>query len=140
MVWDGIKGHIDGTDRFGNSLSGFESSMKIVSAVPITKATSIVTSSATRSLSVGAGTKMATNGGAKVLNTSKQASEWLGKDFKTITNKAGDNIFMSKDGLRKMRFDIKNSHGDAPHIHLEIFKNSKWRDAIPGTHRIYPKK
>ncbi len=47
---------------------------------------------------------------------------------------------MSKDGLRKMRFDIKNPHhGDAPHIHLEIFKNGKWKDAIPGTHRIYPK-
>ncbi len=46
---------------------------------------------------------------------------------------------MSNDGLRKMRFDIKNPHRDAPHIHLEIFKNGKWRDAIPGTHRIYPK-
>ena len=46
---------------------------------------------------------------------------------------------MSKDGLRKIRFDIKNSHGDAPHIHFEVFKNGKWKDALPGTHRIYPK-
>lgn len=46
---------------------------------------------------------------------------------------------MSKDGLRKIRFDIKNPHGDAPHIHLEEFINGKWRDAILGTHRIYPK-
>lgn len=29
--------------------------------------------------------------------------------------------------------------GDAPHIHLEIFSNGKWKDAIPGSHRIYPK-
>ena len=81
----------------------------------------------------------AARGSSKVLNASKQASKWLGKDFKTITNKAGDKIFMSKDGLKKMRLDIKNPHGNVPHIHLEIFKNGKWRDAIPGTHRIYPK-
>lgn len=46
---------------------------------------------------------------------------------------------MSKDGLRKMRFDIKNPHGDKPHIHLEEFIYGKWRDAKPGTQRIYPK-
>ena len=74
-----------------------------------------------------------------VPSVAKQVKSWLGKDYKIITNKAGDNIFMSKDGLRKMRFDIKNPHGDAPHIHLEIFKNGKWTDAIPSTHRIYPK-
>jgi len=45
---------------------------------------------------------------------------------------------MSKDGLQKMRFDINNPHGDLPHIHLEIFKNGKWHDAIPGVHRVYP--
>jgi hypothetical protein len=71
-------------------------------------------------------------------NVAQQAIKWLGKDYKTITNKAGDKIYMSKDGLRKIRFDIKNSHGDIPHIHLEIFKNGKWYDAIPGIHRIYP--
>jgi len=34
-------------------------------------------------------------------------------------------VFISKDGLRKIRFDINSPHGDAPHIHLEIFKNRK---------------
>ena len=37
-----------------------------------------------------------------------------------------------------MRFDIKNSHGDKPHIHFEEFGGGKWRDAIHGIHRIYP--
>jgi hypothetical protein len=46
---------------------------------------------------------------------------------------------MSKNGLRKMRFDINNPHGDLPHVHLEEFINGKWQDAISGTHRIYPK-
>ncbi len=70
----------------------------------------------------------------------KSAKSWLGKGYKPITNKAGDKIFISKDGLRKMRIDFKNAHGDSPHIHLEVFKNGKWKDALPGTHRIYPKK
>jgi hypothetical protein len=84
--------------------------------------------------------RVAVKGDTKLVdNAAKQARQWLGKDYKVITNKAGDQIFMSKDGLRKIRFDIKNPHGDAPHIHLEIFKNGKWQDAIPGTHRIYPK-
>lgn len=45
---------------------------------------------------------------------------------------------MSKDCLRKMRFDIKNSHGDKPHIHLEKKVNGKWKDAT-DVHRMYPK-
>ena len=47
---------------------------------------------------------------------------------------------MSKDGLRKLRFDVINPHGDAPHIHLEILKNGKWKDALKGAHIIYPQK
>ena len=82
--------------------------------------------------------KSAKEGTKAVNNVAQQAKSWLGKDYKVVTNKAGDNIFMSKDRLRKMRFDIKNPHGDSPHIHLEEFINGKWRDAIPGTHRIYP--
>lgn len=81
----------------------------------------------------------AKDGGELVDNVAKQAKNWLGKDYKVITNKAGDQIFMSKDGLRKIRFDIKNTHGDKPHIHLEEFVNGKWQDAVLGTHRIYPK-
>jgi hypothetical protein len=72
-------------------------------------------------------------------NVAEQAKSWLGREYKIVTNKAGDNVFISQDGMRKIRFDIKNPHGDAPHIHLEIFKNGRWRDAIPGNHRIYPK-
>ena len=67
-----------------------------------------------------------------------QAKRWLGQDYRVITNRAGDRIFVSKDGLRKIRFDINNSHGDLPHIHMEAFRNGKWRDAIPDNHRLYP--
>ncbi len=86
------------------------------------------------------GVRMPTRTAAgSVDDVATQARNWLGKDYRVITNRAGDNIFMSKDGLRKMRFDIRNSGGDAPHVHLEQFSNGRWRDAIPGTHRIYPK-
>jgi hypothetical protein len=81
----------------------------------------------------------AAKGTGKVWDAAKLAKEWLGEDAKVVTNKAGDKVITSKDGLRKIRFDIKNSQGDAPHMHLEEFKNGKWRDVISGKHRIYPK-
>ena len=46
---------------------------------------------------------------------------------------------MSKDGLRKIRFDIKNPHGYEPHVQFETLKNGEWTDEIDGTHHIYPK-
>ena len=77
---------------------------------------------------------------SKVDDAAKNMSDWLGEGFKVKTNKAGDNIFMSKDGNKKIRFDIKNSHRDKPHIHIEMKNaNGKWKDALKGTHRIYPK-
>ncbi len=58
LLWDGIKGKVDGTDRFGNTMSGFDSSMKIVSAVPFMKVGGVVT---------------------KGLNPAKLARGWQGK-------------------------------------------------------------
>ncbi len=60
------------------------------------------------------------------------------------TNKHGDKIFISKDGTRKIRFDIKNPSNkpetnipDRPHGHVEELKNGDWIDV--GPHRIYPR-
>jgi RHS repeat-associated protein len=86
-----------------------------------------------------AGVEVVEQVAGKVDDAASAAKSWLGEEAKVVTNKAGDNIFMSKDGLRKVRFDVKNPHGDMPHVHLEEFVNGKWVDAIPGTHRIYPK-
>ena len=60
------------------------------------------------------------------------ARNFLGGGYKAITNKAGDTVLMSKDGLRKMRFDFNNTSGDLPHVHIEQFVNGRWRDAISG--------
>lgn len=54
LAWDGIQGHITGNDRYGNELTGFESSVKIVSAVPMTKVAGVFS---------GAAGKITLNGG-----------------------------------------------------------------------------
>jgi RHS repeat-associated protein len=76
---------------------------------------------------------------AAAVEAQQAAKQFLGPEFRSITNKAGDKVFESKDGLRKIRFDIKNSHGDAPHVHVQVKLGNKWVDAIPGKHRLYPK-
>ncbi len=74
--------------------------------------------------------------------SSKKLSEvienFLGESPVVKTNKKGDKIFISADGQRKVRADIKHSHGDKPHIHVET-KNPKgeWVDAT-DQHRFYP--
>lgn len=50
LIWDGIKGNVNGSDRYGNELSGFQANLKIVSAIPVTKAASIITNTAGRVL------------------------------------------------------------------------------------------
>ena len=67
------------------------------------------------------------------------AKAWLGEDCRMITKDSGDIILISKDGLRKLRFDIRNPHGYPSHVHLEVFKNGDWVDAISGIHHLYPK-
>jgi len=75
---------------------------------------------------------------SKVDEAAASVKNWLGDDYRSMMNKSGDNIFMSKDGFRKMRFDLKNTHKDRPHIHLEHKVNGKWKDATE-MHRIYPR-
>ena len=79
------------------------------------------------------------NASSSVQETAKSVKQWLSKGSRAIINDSGDLVLMSKDGLRKMRFDIKNPHGYPTHMHLQVLENGKWRDAIPGTHHLYPK-
>jgi RHS repeat-associated protein len=62
--------------------------------------------------------------------------EFLGKDSRMIVNKAGDPIFISKDGLRRVRFDINRpySHTGA-HVHIEVKVAKRWMGSGP----LYPK-
>ena len=79
------------------------------------------------------------NASPKVQEGYKFITQWLGEGSRAIINKNGDLVLMSKDGLRKMRFDIINPHGYPPHMHLEVLENGEWTNAIPGLHHLYPK-
>lgn len=61
--------------------------------------------------------------------------EFLGGKGKIITNSDGDMVLMK--GNKKIRFDIKDPHGDLAHFHLETTNpKGKWIDAGPE-HRYY---
>lgn len=78
----------------------------------------------------------------EVVQLEKKLSEWLGEGTKLLRNEAGDPILLSKDGLRKVRFDFKNPEPhEFPHMHLEQKINNKWEDVVgsEGIPQIYPK-
>lgn len=71
----------------------------------------------------------------KIDNAAKAVEDFLGGQGKIIKNADGDTILMRGD--KKIRFDIKDPHGDKPHFHLEQQTPSgKWKDAGPE-HRYY---
>jgi hypothetical protein len=71
----------------------------------------------------------------EVIQLEKQIFGWLGEGAKCIRNEAGDSIFLSKGGLRRVRFDFKNpSPHHNPHSHVEIKVHGDWIKSGP----IYP--
>ena len=72
---------------------------------------------------------------AEVVHLEKQLSGWLGEGTQFIRNKAGDPVFLSKDGLRKVRFDFnKPAPHESPHLHLEHLVDGEWQEIS----RVYP--
>ena len=63
------------------------------------------------------------------------AEDWLGPNARMITNQAGDKIFLSADGTRRLRFDINRPYPhSSPHAHVEELVNGVWVKSGP----IYP--
>ncbi|NGX37908.1 MAG: hypothetical protein K1000chlam2_01076 [Chlamydiae bacterium] len=72
---------------------------------------------------------------AEVVRLEKKISEWLGDSTRLIRNQAEDPIFLSKDGLRKVRFDFNRpTPHESPHLHFEYFVDGEWQEIS----RIYP--
>jgi hypothetical protein len=72
---------------------------------------------------------------ASIANAAKNIEYFLGGKGKVITNAGGDTILMRDN--KKIRFDIKDPHGDKPHFHLEERSpDGKWTDSTPE-HRYY---
>lgn len=74
----------------------------------------------------------------QVEKASESISDFLGEGAKLKKNKSGDPVFINKDNTKRVRFDVKNPHGDKPHGHVEIKVGKRWKDAT-GEHRIYLK-
>ncbi|EFB41443.1 hypothetical protein pah_c034o001 [Parachlamydia acanthamoebae str. Hall's coccus] len=63
-----------------------------------------------------------------IIDLEKKVSEWLGQGTKIIKNKAEDVILLSKDGLRKVRFDLNRPDPHTnPHAHIEELVNDIWQ-------------
>ncbi len=72
----------------------------------------------------------------KIRGLSQEAAHWLGGDVRIIRNASGDTIFLSKDGTKRLRFDINNPAPHTnPHGHVEQLVNGKWEKSGP----LYPK-
>jgi hypothetical protein len=79
---------------------------------------------------------MSESSGVSSLETlNLELQSYLGTGYRTITNKSGDKVFLSKDGTKRVRFDVKNPHGDRPHMHIEKFVDGDFVDAT-SIHRI----
>jgi len=73
---------------------------------------------------------------SNIIEVEKQISTWLGPDVKLIYNTAKDPIFLSQDGLRKVRFDFNRPFPhENPHVHFEHYIDGEWQEIS----RIYPK-
>jgi hypothetical protein len=71
----------------------------------------------------------------KIDNAIRAIEDFLGGKGKVISNADGDIILMRGD--KKIRFDIRDPHGDKPHFHLEQrTPNGKWVD-VGSEHRYY---
>lgn len=81
-------------------------------------------------------TSLAAKQSTRVVNLADDIAEWLGKGARTIVNKNGDLVFISKNGTRRVRFDIKNPKPHKnPHSHVEELINGKCQKSGP----LYPK-
>jgi tetratricopeptide (TPR) repeat protein len=73
---------------------------------------------------------------AEVIELEKRISTWLEEGARLIRNEAGDPIFLSKDGLRRARFDFNRPYPHkSPHAHIEWKIDGVWED-FAG--QIYP--
>jgi len=76
-----------------------------------------------------------TSGLSDIPSTTSAMVDWLGPDSRVITNDAGDKIFISSDGTRRIRFDLNNPYPhNSPHSHVEQLIDGNWVKSGP----IYP--
>lgn len=72
----------------------------------------------------------------KISQLEEKISVWLGKETKMIKNDAGDLVFISKDGLKRVRYDFNRPYPhQSPHMHVdEQIHRGIWNESG----QIYP--
>ena len=75
-------------------------------------------------------------GGRRVDDAEDAIIDWLGKGAKPVESSGSDLMLRSADGTRTIRFDLVNSHGDAPHINIQTWMR---RNLFPGDGRMIEK-
>jgi hypothetical protein len=79
---------------------------------------------------------VAKSGAREAAAVADDVATWLGKGARVIRNDAGDSIVLSKDGLRRLRFDFNRPYPhQSPHGHVEEFIKGRWIKSGP----IYPR-
>jgi RHS repeat-associated protein len=72
----------------------------------------------------------------RVSETARKIEYWLGPGARTIRNDAGDLVVVSRDGTRRVRFDVNRPYPhENPHAHVEELVNGRWVKSGP----IFPK-
>lgn len=89
-----------------------------------------------------AGAKSAPRAASTVVDDAvRMADDWLGPNVRVITNRAGDKVFLSDDGLRRIRFDIKSpAPHSSLHAHVEELVNGRWVKSGPIFPRDVPQR
>lgn len=128
LAWDGIEGHVSGSDRFGNQMDGFDSSMKIASAIPIGKYASVLRTVTTKN-SLGAGRTAVKNYLQNVQNLSRQE---LVRDlelagFKRVSPLGSPSIHYQRGGI-KIRLDARDANTPFNHMHINYGGNKNAYD------------
>jgi len=69
----------------------------------------------------------------RVEGVADSVMDFLGPGATRVERTGSDLMLRSSDGTRSIRLDLINSHGDAPHINLEMWQNA---NRFPGDTRM----
>jgi RHS repeat-associated protein len=88
-----------------------------------------------------AGELVAARAGSHVAEAGKKIESWLGPGAKAIKNDAGDLVMVSRDGTRRVRFDVNRPYPhESPHGHVEELVDGRWQKSGPVFPNDVPKR
>ena len=138
LAWDDLSGYITGEDRYGNALSGTESGVKLVSAIPIAEA-EMLAANALSKVTARVSSSFATR------SIAIKGTPSLTEQATALSQRLGKNSITLGTPTKQIRFDlVGKAHGNIPTPHLQIYNKNfvdgmqksisrASKDAIPTT-------